>query len=74
MILTEATQGHNTGIDAATIGAAHDDHASHIEVTIINLTATHPINHIADSPHIEISQCTKLGITVDQSQDHNTDV
>ena len=42
-ILTEAAQGHNTRIDIATTGAAHDDHAPAIEAT--------PIDSHHDTPH-----------------------
>ena len=56
MILTVATLDHNTGIDAATRGTAHDDHAPPKEATAIDLTMIHHINHIADHPHIEALQ------------------
>ena len=52
----EATLDHNTGIDAATTGADHDDLTQHIEATAIDLTATHHIVHIAHHPHIEVLQ------------------
>ena len=54
-IPTKATQGHNTGIDTATIRAVHDDHAPPVEATAIGPTGTH---HIADHPHIEVLQLT----------------
>ena len=66
-IHTEAIQGHNTGINATTTGAVHDDHAPPIEATAINLATTHYINHIADNPHIEVLQLTNPEITVDHT-------
>ena len=62
-IHTEAAQGHNTGINTATTGAAHNAHAPPIKVTVINPTMTHHINHIADHPHFEVFQLTNLKIT-----------
>ena len=47
MIHTEATQGHNIGIIAATTGAA-------CEATAIDPTMTHHIDHITDHPYIEV--------------------
>ena len=61
---TEATQGHNTGINAATTGATHDDHAPTIEATAIKLTMTHQIK-----PHCRLSTLrTSLAY---QSRDHS---
>ena len=74
MILTEATQGHNTEIVAATIGAAHDNWAPPIEATTINHATTCHINHITDHPHIEVLQLINLEITVDHTHDHPTDL
>ena len=73
VIHTEATQGHNTGINAATTGAAHDDHAPPIEPTAIDLTMSHHIHHITDHPHIENLQLTNPEITVDHTHNHPTD-
>ena len=53
MIPTEAIQGHNTRIDATTIGAVHNDHAPPIEATSTDHAMTHHINHIGDHPYIE---------------------
>ena len=50
MIPIEATLDHNTGIDAATRGAAHNNLPPPIEATAINLTTTHHIDHITDHP------------------------
>ena len=74
MIHMEATQGHNTGINAATTGAAHDDHALPIEVIAINPTMTNHINHITDHPHIEVLQLTNPEIKVDHAHDHPADL
>ena len=74
MIHTEATQGHNIGIIAATTGAAHDAKPPHIEVTAINLTATHHNALIADHPHIEVLWLTVSEITVDHVHDHPTNL
>ena len=52
MIPIEAALDHNTGIDAATAGAAHDNLTPPVEATAIGLTMTHHIDHIADHPHI----------------------
>ena len=68
-ILTEAAQGHNTRIDAATIGAVHDDHIPPLEATAIDHAATHHIDHIADHPYIEVLQLTNPEIAVDHAHD-----
>ena len=73
-ILTEATQGHNTRIDAATTGAAHDDCTPPIEATAIDLTMTHHIDLIADHPHINILQLINPEIAVGHTHDHPTDL
>ena len=65
MTHTEATQGHNIGIIAATPGVAHDAHIPHIEITVISPTMTHHTNLIADHPHIEVPQLTTPEIIVD---------
>ena len=69
-ILTEADQSHNTRTDAATIGAAHDDHGPPIEATAIDLTVTCCIDLIADHPHIEVLQL----IAVAHTHDHPTNL
>ena len=74
MILKEATQGHNTGIDAAAIGAAHNDCTPPVEAKAINLTATCHINHIADNPHIEVLQLINPEIAVDPTHNHPTNL
>ena len=74
MILTEATQCHNTGIDAATTEAADDDCTPPIEDTAIDLTMTHHISHIADCPHTEVHQLINPEITLDHTHDHPTDL
>ena len=55
---TEAAPGHDTGIITATPGVTHDAHTPHIESTVINPTATHHTDLIADHPHIEVPQFT----------------
>ena len=67
MIHREDTQGHNTGINAATTGAAHDVHNPPIEVTAIDLTVTHYIDHITDHPHTEVLQLTTPETTVEHA-------
>ena len=74
MILTETTQGHNTGIDAASTGAAHNDCIPPMEATAINLAMTHHINLIADHPHIEVLQLTNPEIAVCHTYNHPTDL
>ena len=54
MIHTEADQGHDIGIIAATPGVAHNAHTPHIEITDINFDTTHHIVLIVDHPHIEV--------------------
>ena len=74
MILTEATQGHNTGIYAATTGAVHDDCTPPKEATAIDLTVTHHIDHIADLPPIEVLHLINPEITVDHTHNHPTNL
>ena len=74
-IHTEAAQGHNTGINAATTGAAHNDHTPPIEAAATNLTVTYHIDHIAHHPHIEVLQLTNPEIAVvDHTHNHPTDL
>ena len=73
-IFTEAAQGHNTGIDAATIGAAHNDCIPPIEATTIDPAVTCHINHITDRSHIEVLQLINPEITVDHTHDHATNL
>ena len=74
MIPIEAALDHNTGIDTATKGAAHNDIALPIEATAINLTMTHHSDHIADHPHIEALQVINPEIIVGHILDHPTDL
>ena len=74
MIPIEATLDHNTGIDAATTGAAHDNLTPPIEATATDLTMTHHTDHITDHPHIEALQVIDPEITVDHIHDHPTDL
>ena len=74
LIHTEVTQDHNIRIIATTTGAANIAHAPPIEVTAINLTATHHINHITDHPHIEVLQLTTPEIAEGHTHDHPTNL
>ena len=73
-ILTEATQGHNTGIDAATTGAAHNNCTPPIEAAATDPAVTHHINHITDHPHIEVLQLINPENAVDHDHNHPTDL
>ena len=74
MIPIEAAVDHNTAIDEATTGAAHDDLAPPIEAIGIDLTMTHYIDHITDHPHIEALQVIDPKIAVDHIHDHPTNL
>ena len=74
VIPIEAALDYNTGIDAATTGATHNDLTPHIEATAIDLTMTHHIDHITDHPHIEALQVINPEITVGHIHDHPTDL
>ena len=74
MIHTEATQGHSTGINAATTGATHDNYTPPIEATAIDPAMTHHTDNITDYPHIEVLQLINPEITVDHSHDHPTNL
>ena len=74
VIPTEPALDHNTRIDAATRGTAHDDHAPPIEDTDIDLATTNDINHIADHPHIEALQVINPEITVGHIHGHPTNL
>ena len=52
-VIIEATLDHNTGIDAPTTEAAHDDLTQPTEDTATDLTVTHCTCHITDPPNIE---------------------
>ena len=87
MIHTDVTQGHNTGINAVTTGAAHNDHTPPIEATAIDLAMTQHVNHITDHPHIDVLQLTnpestlttillifkeKVHLSADHEENHTT--
>ena len=74
LIPTEAALDHNTGIDMASTGAVHNNHAPPIGPTAIDLTMTHHIDHIADHPHIEVLQLINPEIAVGHIHDHPTDL
>ena len=63
-ICIEATPDCNTGIDAATTEAAHNDLAQPREDTATDLTMTPHTNHIADHPSIEALQVINPKIVV----------
>ena len=74
MIHTEAAPGHDIGIIAATPGVGHYAHTPHIEITAINPAVTHPIDLIADHPHITVLQLTNPEIIVDHIHVHPTNL
>ena len=73
-IHTEATPDHRTGIDAATIGAVHDDLIQPREDTTTGLTITLHTHHIADHPDIKVLQVINAKITVGHIHDHLIDL
>ena len=74
VIPIEATLDHNTGIDATTTGAAHNNLTQPIGVTAIDLSATHHINHITDHPHIDDFQVIDPKIAVDHIHNQPIDL
>ena len=66
VIPIEAALDQNTGIDATTTGAGHDNLTPPIEVETINLATTLHIDHISDHPHIEALQ----GIDPESAEGH----
>ena len=72
MIPIEAALYHNTGIDAATTGADHDDLTPPIEATATDLAMTHHIDYITDHPCIEALQVIDPEITVGHIHNHPT--
>ena len=72
MTHTEAIPGQNIGIIAATPGTAHNAHAPHIQITVIDPIVTHQTNLIADHPHIEVPQPTTPEIIADHIHIHCT--
>ena len=73
MICTEATLGHNTGINAATTEIAHDDPTHATEGTVTDLNVTHHINHITDHPNIKVLQVINPAIVVGHTLTSPTD-
>ena len=67
-ICIEATLDHNTGIDAATTGAAHNDLAQSTEDTSTDLAMTHCTGHITDHPNIKALWVVNTKITVGHTQ------
>ena len=70
----EAALDHNTGIDAATTGTAHDNLTQSIEDTVMDLTMAHHTGHMADYSNIKALQVINPKITVDHIHDHPTDL
>ena len=69
----EATLDHNTGVDAATTGAVHDDLTQPTETTATDPTMPHHIIHIADHLHIKVLQVINPEIVVGHIHNHPTD-
>ena len=74
MIHIEATLDHNTGIDATTTGAAHNDLTQLTEGTVTDLAMTHCTSHNTDHPNIEALQVIDPEITVGHIHDCPTDL
>ena len=74
MIHIETTLDHNTGIDATTTGAAHDDLTQPTEFTATDLAVTHHTGHIADHLHIAALCVINPKIAVHHTHDHPTDL
>ena len=74
MIHIEATLDHNTGIDAATTGAAYDNLTQLTEDTATDHAVTHHTGHITDHPKMEVLQVIDSEIAVDHIHDHPTDL
>ena len=74
MIHIEATLDHNTGIDAATTGAVHDDLIQPTEDATTHLTVTLHTGHIADHPNIKAPHVIDPKITVDHIHNHPIDL
>ena len=70
----EATPDHNTGVDAATTGAAHDNLTPPIVATPIDLATKHHTDHLAGQAHIEALQVINPKITVGHIHNYPTDL
>ena len=70
VINIETTLDHNTGIDTATTGAAHDDLIQPTENTTTDLAMTLHTSHITDHPNIKALQVIDPEITVDHIYNH----
>ena len=70
----EATLDHNTGIDAATTEAAHDDVTQPTEDTVTHYTVTHCTGHMTDHPYITTPCVMNAEITVGYTHEHPTDL
>ena len=74
MIHIEVALDHNTGIDAATTGAAHDDLTQPTGDTPTDLTMTHCTSHIDNHPNIKALWVINPKITVGHIYNHPTDL
>ena len=70
----ETALGHNTGIDAANTGAAHDDLVQPTEDTATDLAMTHHTGYIADHPNSKALQVINPEIIVGHIHNHPTDL
>ena len=74
VIHIEAALDCNTGRDAATTGAVHNDLSQPTEDTAKDLAMTHHTDHITDHPNIKALQVINPGITVGHIHEHPTDL
>ena len=72
-IYIEATLDCNTGIDAATTGAVHNDLSQPTEDAATDIAVTHCTDHIADHPNIKVLQVINPEITVGHIYKNPTD-
>ena len=73
-IYIEAILYCNTGIDATTTGAVHNDLTQPTEDTATNLTMTHHIGDITDDYKIKALQVIDPEIAIDHIHNHLTDL
>ena len=73
MIHIEATLDHNTGIEAATTDAAHNDVTQPTEDTATDLTMTHCTGNITGHPFIVALWIINPKLAVGHTHDHPTD-
>ena len=73
-ICIEAILDHNTRIDIATTGAAHDYLTQLTEDTVTELAMTHHTGNIANHPNIEALQVINPEIAVGHIPSYPTDL